>query len=143
MHTCSQGISFSHAHMHICTSVWPRGGGELGDNSVCEGMSSSSDESDVEWEDVEPGDQSEEFLHEHGFASRGITIPIEISSSSHVDITETEDNSSIIATLRESHHLLTEKYLPAITRWMEVGRQLTSFQGQFKKSGLGTRLGDS
>ena len=106
-------------------------------------MSSSSDESDVEWEDVEPGDQSEEFLHEHGFASRGITIPIEISSSSHVDINETEDNSSILATLGESHHLLTDKYLPAITRWMEVGRQLTLFQDPFEKLDLGTRLGDN
>ena len=101
-------------------SVLPHDIGGLGG---CEDMSSSSDDSDVEWEDVGPGEKSEEFLQEHGFASRGYTIPIEISSSSHVNVTETEDNSSILATLREAHHLLTDKYLPVITRWMEVGRQ--------------------
>ena len=101
-------------------SVMPH---HIGEPGGCEGMSSSSDDSDVEWEDVGPGGKSEELLQEHGFASRGYTIPIEIPSSSHVNVTETEDNSSILATLREAHHLLTDKYLPAITRWMEVGRQ--------------------
>ena len=47
-----------------------------------------SDDSDVEWEDVGPGEKSEDFLQEHGFASRGYTIPIEIPSSSHVNVTD-------------------------------------------------------
>ena len=112
-------ISIMHTHAHMY-SVLPRDTGEPGG---CEDMSSSSDDSDVEWEDVGPGEKSEDFLQEHGFASRGYTIPVEIPSSSHVNVTETEDNSSILATLREAHHLLTDKYLPVITRWMEVGRQ--------------------
>ena len=107
-----------YVHTHTLLPGRPCGSGE---GVYGEGVSSSSDDSDVEWEDVGPGDTSEDLLlQEHGFASRGYTIPIEIPSSSHVPIMENEDNSSILATLRETHHLLTDKYLPAVSRWMGV-----------------------
>lgn len=127
MHTYTHALTHTHIHTHTCThphTLIPGGpcdSGDTGEGVDGEGVSSSSDDSDVEWEDVGPGDTSGDLLlQEHGFASRGYTIPIEIPSSSRVPITETEDNSSILAMLRETHHLLTEKYLPAVSRWMGV-----------------------
>ena len=89
------------------------GGGEGGGG---DGDSDSSDDSDVEWEDVEP--EVDTLLQEHGLSSRGITIPIELSLQARV--VETEDNCSIIATLRETRQLLREKFLPSVIKWMEV-----------------------
>ena len=91
------------------------------------GNSSDSDSdssSDVEWEDVPmtgSHDQGAADLQEHGLMSRGFSIPITIELSITPEVRETEDNSSIIATLQECKQLLSEKYLPTINKWMEVG----------------------
>ena len=59
-------------------------------------------------------------LQEHGLMSRGFSIPITIELSKRPEVKETEDNTSIIATLQECKQLLAEKYLPTINKWMEV-----------------------
>ena len=79
---------------------------------------SGSDDSEVEWEEVEEGEES--LLQQHGFTSHGMTIPIEIDLSNRVRLEEDEDNSSILATLRENQQLLRDKFLPALGRWLEV-----------------------
>lgn len=86
----------------------------------------SDSSSDVEWEDVPilgpslgSHDQAAE-LQEHGFTSRGFSIPITIELGNQPEVRETEDNTSIIATLQECKQLLSEKYLPNINKWMEV-----------------------
>lgn len=92
--------------------------------------SDSDSSSDVEWEEVpiselvscESRDQAAVLtdLQEHGLTSRGFSIPITIELSRQPEVRETEDNTSIIATLQECKQLLSEKYLPAINKWMEV-----------------------
>ena len=96
------------------------------------GAASSDDSdssSDVEWEDVPTSSRSHDqllggtagdLLQEHGLTSRGFSIPITIELSTIPEVRETEDNSSIIATLQECKQLLSEKYLPTINKWMEV-----------------------
>ena len=68
---------------------------------------------------IESHDQAAD-LQEHGLMSRGFSIPITIELSKQPEVTETEDNTSIIATLQECKQLLAEKYLPTINKWMEV-----------------------
>ena len=85
----------------------------------------SDTSSEVEWEEVpiprpESHDQASD-LQEHGLTSRGFAIPITIELSSQPEVRETEDNTSIIATLLECKHLLSETYLPKINKWMGVG----------------------
>ena len=92
--------------------------------------SDSDSSSDVEWEEVpiselvssESHDQAAVLtnLQEHGLMSRGFSIPITIELSKQPEVKETEDNTSIIATLQECKQLLVEKYLPTINKWMEV-----------------------
>ena len=85
----------------------------------------SDTSSEVEWEDVpvsrpETHDQIATDLQEHGLTSRGFCIPITIELSSQPEVRETEDNTSIIATLLECKQLLSETYLPKINKWMGV-----------------------
>ena len=85
----------------------------------------SDSSSDVEWEDVPMSRSHDQLqgaadLQEHGLTSRGFSIPITIELSTTPEVRETEDNTSIIATLQECKQLLSEKYLPAINKWMEV-----------------------
>ena len=35
-------------------------------------------------------------------------------------VEETEDNASVLTALTESHHLLQDKYLPTVNKWLEV-----------------------
>ena len=87
-----------------------------------------SSDSEVEWEDVEPIAQLEGMLKEmpeellelqqHGFASHNFSIPVEVTSQ--FEVIEDEDNSNILATLRESRQMLTCIFLPTIIKWMEV-----------------------
>ena len=87
--------------------------------------SGSDSSSDVEWEDVPMTGSHDQRpaadLQEHGLMSRGFSIPITIELSTTPEVRETEDNASIIATLQECKQLLSEKYLPTINKWMEVG----------------------
>ena len=87
--------------------------------------SDSDSSSDVEWEDVPMSGSHDQggadLLQEHGLTSRGFSIPITIELSTQPEVRETEDNASIIATLQECKQLLSEKYLPTINKWMEVG----------------------
>ena len=80
-------------------------------------MEDSDSDSEVEWEEVSLL-QDSLLLQEHGFASRGYSIPIELSAK--VEVCENDDNSSIITTLQETYHLLREKFIPTVNRWIEV-----------------------
>ena len=80
----------------------------------------SDSDSDVEWEDVEPVGHLEVDLQEHGLVSRGFSVALELSR--RVEVKETEDNSSILTTLRERRQLLMDHYLPALGRCMEVSQ---------------------
>lgn len=72
----------------------------------------------MEWEDVDPQQSNALLFQEHGLVSRGYSIPIELSTQPQ--IAENEDNSSIIATLRENYQLLRTKYLKNVNKWLEV-----------------------
>ena len=91
----------------------------------------SDSSSDVEWEDVPMSGSHDQLLQgaadlqEHGLMSRGFSIPITIELSTVPEVRETEDNASIIATLQECKQLLSEKYLPTISKWMEVSNVLS------------------
>ena len=106
---------------------------EIGGRTLEDIGAASSDDSDsssdVEWEDVPTSSRSHDqllggtagdLLQEHGLTSRGFSIPITIELSTIPEVRETEDNTSIIATLQECKQLLSEKYLPTINKWMEV-----------------------
>lgn len=96
----------------------------VGKDKLRESEEVESSDSEVEWEDVEPaprlGTQLEEFvdLQHHGFASHGFSVPIEVTSQ--VEVEENEDNSNILATLKENKQMLTSSYLPTISKWIEV-----------------------
>ena len=96
-----------------------------------DGGSDSDTSSDVEWEDVPISASTYSGSHdraalldnlqEHGLMTRGFSIPITIELGSQPEVKETEDNTSILATLQECKQLLAEKHLPAINKFMEVG----------------------
>lgn len=81
----------------------------------CLGENSDSDCSDVEWEEVEPVDEE---LRAHGIADNGYTLTIELPAT--LEVVKGEDNTSVVDTLRERQHLLTNNYLPAVNRWIQV-----------------------
>lgn len=82
----------------------------------------SDSDSDVEWEDVEPavGTEGElgAELQEHGMASLGFSVPVQLNR--HVEVRETEDNSSILAILHERRQMLLTNHLPTLSKCMEV-----------------------
>ena len=85
--------------------------------------SESDSDSEVEWEEVEAlcGGEGEVWgadMQEHGLAGRGFSIPVQLSS--HVEVEETEDNSSILATLRERKKQLLHHLLPTLNKCLEV-----------------------
>lgn len=101
-------------------------GGRIPEDSGGASGDDSDSSSDVEWEDVPMSGSHDQpqgaaDLQEHGLTSRGFSIPITIELSTTPEVRETEDNASIIATLQECKQLLSEKYLPTINKWMEVG----------------------
>ena len=138
-HLYTSSSSVSHGQMLRATvsSGTSKGKGKLkNDNAISEvktveeSVRADSDDdsdssSDVEWEEVPiPRPESHDpasDLQEHGLTSRGFTIPITIELSSQPEVRETEDNTSIITTLLECKHLLSETYLPKINKWMGVG----------------------
>ena len=79
-----------------------------------------SSDSEVEWEDVEPvyTAQVGVDLQEHGLIAHSFSIPIQLNP--RVEVKETEDNSSILATLRERKKMLVSHHLPAINRCLEA-----------------------
>lgn len=96
-------------------------------DSMCGNEEAESSDSDVEWEDVESIilqgtelEQAEEYLQlqQHGYASHSFSIPVKVTSQFEVE--ENEDNSNILATLKECKQMLTVTYLPTIIKWMEV-----------------------
>lgn len=81
---------------------------------------SSESDSEVEWEDVEPA-AAEVFgvdMQEHGMAAHSFSVPVQVSR--HVEVKETEDNSSILATLHEKKQLLVNHQLPSLNNCLEV-----------------------
>ncbi len=78
--------------------------------------SDSDSDSELEWEDVDPAFDFD--LQAHGIATYGFSIPIQLDAIPV--LREDKNNSSILTALRESRHLLADKYLLTINKWMEV-----------------------
>ena len=92
-------------------------------------LAGSDSDSEVEWEEVPPDggvcdeDQSlppagEAEWQEHGLSMRGLVVPVTIGRV--VELEETEDNSSILTSLRENRQLLLFHFLPTLSKCMEV-----------------------
>lgn len=104
-----------------------KGSSQLADESA-ETSSGSDSDADVEWEDVAaPVTSSSEVgdvgavsvvMQEHGLASRGLVVPVRLGP--RVEVRETEDNTSILSSLRENRQLLLAHFLPTLNRCLEV-----------------------
>lgn len=99
-------------------------------NSHCthkQSDSESDSDSELEWEDVSPVSTQMSTLdfdmQAHGVATHGFSIPIQLDAVPI--LREDENNVSILTALRENKRLLTEKYLPTISKWMEVSEYNT------------------
>jgi len=92
---------------------------------------SADSDSEVEWEEVPPdlGILEEDQLlpvapaeeggwQEHGLSMRGLVVPVTIGRV--VEVEETEDNSSILASLRENRQILLSHFLPTLNKCLEV-----------------------
>lgn len=102
-------------HLRAGTELAPIGGCD-GTKSEELGLCADSD-SDVEWEDVEP-ESWDADMQEHGMASHGFSVPVQLSS--RVEVMETDDNSSILATLQERRLQLVNHHLPNLSKCLEV-----------------------
>ena len=88
-------------------------------SGVQDTRTSDSDDSDEEdWEEVEGNDKDE--LQEHGITGHSYNLTIELPRM--VEILENTENTSIISTLRERHHMVINRYLPAVCKWIQVRR---------------------
>ena len=76
----------------------------------------SDDDSEEEWEEVEGGDS--DVLQVHGIAGHTYSLTIELPRT--VKVIENEENASIISTLKERHHVVVNKFLPAVNKWIQV-----------------------
>ena len=95
------------------------GGGDGDGGGGDDEISSSDSDSSVEWEDVSEGVVSCDMeLQEHGMLAHGFSISLEVSR--RVEVRETEDNSSILATLEERRKQLTQHHLPSLSKCLEV-----------------------
>ena len=101
----------------------PQGTSPLGGHCA---ESSSESDSDLEWEYVAPVTTSSEagidaggvVMQEHGLALRGLVVPIKLGP--RVEVQETEDNTSILSSLRENRQLLLAHLLPTLNRCLVV-----------------------
>lgn len=75
-------------------------------------------DSEEEWEEVEGGDS--DVLQAHGIAGQNYSLTIELPKT--VKVIENEENASIISTLKERRHLVASKFLPAVNKWIQVGK---------------------
>ncbi len=94
--------------------------------------SESDSDSEVEWEEVGlscGGGGGGVDMQEHGLAGHGFSIPVQLSS--RVEVTETEDNSSILDTLRERKNQLLHHLLPALNKCLVVRVPNVSFIQRF------------
>ena len=88
----------------------------------CLELDSDSD-SEVEWEDVPPAVGGlAEVLQEHGLATRGLVVPVTLGS--RVEVEETEDNSSVLSSLKENRQLLLVHFIPTLNKCLEVQDKL-------------------
>ena len=85
--------------------------------------SGTDSDSDVEWEDVPAAAHSGTELwnadmQEHGMAAHSFSVPVQLSN--RVEVIETDDNSSILSTLRERRLQLVNHHLPNLSKCLEV-----------------------
>ena len=83
--------------------------------SATETKGDNSKEQEVE----EMSDVEDSFVQEHGLFSRNYNISINVGPI-NPQIRETEENSDIFTTLRDSAHLVKNKYIPLVIEWLEV-----------------------
>ena len=133
-----EGGGAKHKHKELGSIVKSHPAMASVDTDICtkgdmESPESDSD-SDVEWEEVELGSgepEGAELLQEHGIPGQGFSVPIQLSN--RVEVRETEDNSSIIGTLRERRQLLLNHHLPTLTKCMEVSYKWPSLVPRLSK----------
>jgi hypothetical protein len=80
--------------------------------------SSTDSDSDVEWEDVLESTGWNADMQEHGMAAHSFSVPVQLSG--RVEVKETDDNSSILSSLRERRLLLVNHHLPNLNKCLEV-----------------------
>lgn len=93
--------------------------------------SNSDSDSDVEWEDVEPSGEEGwgSEMQEHGLAAaHSFSVPVRLSR--HVEVRETDDNTSILATLHERRQLLLHHHLPTLNKCLEVSTSILHIRAQ-------------
>ena len=135
----SEGVTGGRVDCEVGDGEKVGGGGDgIGDDceggDVCEGGDDvSSEDSDVEWEEVEPLVITPS-LGENGLVDRSTSFSIQLPTKVDIDdiifnditdvmqivLEETEDNVSVLAALSETHHLLQDTYLPRVNKWLEV-----------------------
>jgi hypothetical protein len=59
-------------------------------------------------------------VHENALGSSRYKLTINVSKDNPVDVLESEDNSELFATLRESYRLIVKKHWPMVTEWLDV-----------------------
>ena len=99
-------------------------GGDVGDGSG----EDSGEESESEWVDVSDTEDEEhrrsytqeEDLQTHGIPGRGYSVTVELLRSGQVVVEETEDNVSILNTLRDCVCVIKQQFLPFIQQQIEV-----------------------
>ncbi|KAG0205642.1 hypothetical protein BGX31_002909, partial [Mortierella sp. GBA43] len=59
-------------------------------------------------------------VHDNALGSTRYKLTIQVNKDNPVDVTETEGNSELYATLRESYRLIVKKHWPIVTEWLDA-----------------------
>jgi hypothetical protein len=59
-------------------------------------------------------------VHDNALGSTRYKLTIQVNKDNPVDVTETEENSELYATLRESYRLIVKKHWPMVTEWLDA-----------------------
>ena len=94
---------------------------EGNDNEKCHRAAESDKDEDESADDEDDG--AEERLH--GLPGPDRSIVIDLGQQDNLTIQETTDNTDVMQTLKESSKVINSNFLPKVTRWLEVGENIS------------------
>ncbi|XP_023556073.1 UV-stimulated scaffold protein A isoform X2 [Octodon degus] len=75
----------------------------------------------------------EEFVRSHGLGSHKYTLAVELSSDS-LKVQENEDNLAVLHAARDALKLIQNKFLPAVSSWVQRFTRVTAHGGHLKRA---------
>lgn len=117
-------ITLQHKSLHANTQNSGRSEDSAGKESLFDSEVSSKSEDVIGTENVaseeEDEESDEEDLQAHGIPNPSYNLVIELPAPGPVSVQVTTDNKDVVRTLEDTSKLITNVYLPRVTKWVEV-----------------------